>query len=395
MQMGDAAYGDGVVRPWVEGLLPDNGYVRRTMAQKAGCSPNNPFELLAYYGRDCPGAVQICPPDELASVLAQEGSYEPIPKGEIGRRLKKAMSHANPTWMGDDEHWSLGGAQGKISLARINGNWNVCHGSAATTHLLKPGVEGFSLQSLDEYLCMRLASECGLQVAEVSYEEFGSVPAIVVERYDREVHSDGSVARLHQEDLCQALGYLPQNKYAPSASEALGLLKADATGRSTQDFVSALFFNYLIGATDAHAKNYSIMHLSGESLFLAPLYDVASILPYEKTRRGPRVAAMPIGREKRFGRLTGSNLDRFANGNELSADGCRRLMTELAERVCDAVGVVVDANMRVPGVDRIGPSLVRTIRANGEAMLLNMERDGRTLDTSLFSIIESGDIART
>jgi hypothetical protein len=70
-------------------------------------------------------------------------------------------------------------------------------------------------------------------------------------------------------------------------------------------------------------------------------------------------------------------------------------MTELAERVCDAVGVVVDANMRVPGVDRIGPSLVRTIRANGEAMLLNMERDGRTLDTSLFSIIESGDIART
>ena len=61
----------------------------------------------------------------------------------------------------------------------------------------------------------------------------------------------------------------------------------------------------------------------------------------------------------------------------------------------DAVGVVVDANLHVPGVDRMGPSLVRTIRANGEAMLLNMDKDGRTLDTSLFSLIESGDIART
>lgn len=387
-------FDDDVVRPWIEGLLPDNQNVRVVMAKEAGCSPNNPFDLLAHFGRDCPGAVQLCPPEDVASVIAREGSYEPVSETEIGRRLRESQSQTSPTWMATNEHWSLGGAQGKISLAKIDGHWNACHGSAATTHLLKPGVDGFSLQGLDEYLCMRLASACGLSVANTTYEEFDGTPAIVVERYDREALPNGTVIRLHQEDLCQAMGFLPSEKYVPSPSEIIAALRADSTGQSVDDFVSALFFNYLIGATDAHAKNYSLMHLSQDSLFLAPLYDVASILPYVKRKRGARVAAMPIGREKRFGRLTGSNIDRFARSNDLDARSCRELMARLATEVHDRVAQVVAESTHITGVERMGPNLERTVRANCEAMLLNMDKDGRSIDLSRVAHIDSGTLER-
>lgn len=394
MPTGGGPFNDDVVRPWIEGLLPDNPTVRKGMAARVGCSHENPYALLACFGRDCPGAVQLCPPEDVASVLAQEGAYEPITDAEIGRRLRKARSSTSTEWASVEERWSLGGAQGKIALARIDGHWSSCRGSAATTHLLKPGVEGFPLQGLDEYLCMRLAWECGLQASPTSYEEFDGVPAIVVERYDREARSNGSVARLHQEDLCQALGYLPRDKYTPTPAEVISLLEADHTGRSTSDFVCALFFNYLIGATDAHAKNYSVMHLVGNEFFLAPLYDVASIFPYEKKRRGARLAAMPIGREKRFGRLTGSNIDRFAANNGLDGGTCRSIMERLATLAHDRVEDVVRDSMHIEGVGVMGPELIRTVRANCEAMRRNMDRDGKTADVSLCPTIDSGRCPR-
>lgn len=68
-------------------------------------------------------------------------------------------------------------------------------------------------------------------------------------------------------------------------------------------------------------KNCSIMHLSKEEFFLAPLYDVASVLPYRRLRRSPRGCAMPIGREKRFGRLTGAHVERFARESPLAKRG--------------------------------------------------------------------------
>ena len=394
MPVGEGPFLDRIVRPWIEGILPDNQLVRVSMARRAGCSPHNPFDLLECYGRDCPGAVQVCAPGDVAAVLAQTGRHEPISRTEIGHRLRESSSQAAPVWASAEEHWSLGGAQGKIALARIDGHWNSCHGAAATTHLLKPGVEGFSLQGLDEYLCMRLATACGLPAASVEYEEFDGVPAIVVERYDREVSADGTVTRLHQEDLCQALGYLPGQKYDAIVAEVLRLLGLDASGQSVYDFVSALFFNYLVGATDAHAKNYSLMHLFAGEVFLAPLYDIASILPYAKRKRGARVAAMPIGREKRFGRMTGANVDRFAQGNGLDARACRERMAELARRVSVCVEDVVEDSWHIRGVEVIGPELARTVRANCEAMLANMDRDGRTCDLGWVPTIDSGSLER-
>lgn len=125
------------------------------------------------------------------------------------------------------------------------------------------------------------------------------------------------MTRLHQEDLCQALGCLPDNKYTmyggPNCAEVLGLLTS--TGPTAQanaaGFLQMLFFNYLLAATDAHAKNYSIMLAADGSHRLAPMYDVASIAPYveeAKPKVKPPKLAMSIGGENRAGCVSANDL---------------------------------------------------------------------------------------
>lgn len=95
------------------------------------------------------------------------------------------------------------------------------------------------------------------------------------------------IIRTHQEDLCQALGVPPARKYqnegGPRPEDIIDLLRtvssSPAAEESVRSFVDALAWNWLIGGTDAHAKNYSLL-LAGGAVVLAPLYDVASSLPY-------------------------------------------------------------------------------------------------------------------
>ena len=114
--------------------------------------------------------------------------------------------------------------------------------------------------------------------------------AIVVERYDR-VRMEGSIRRLHQEDTCQALGLPPTGKYenenGPGVAPIVELLRTYSS-RPTDDvwtFVQALALNWLIGGTDAHAKNYSVLIGAGGRARLAPLYDIASTPTYDVVGR--------------------------------------------------------------------------------------------------------------
>lgn len=107
--------------------------------------------------------------------------------------------------------------------------------------------------------------------------------------------------RVHQEDLCQALGYPPEKKYqhdgGPKPEQIVGLLRKVASplnaDNAVKRFFDALVWNWIIGGTDAHAKNYSIMLAAGE-VRLAPMYDVASALPYGTHERRLKFA-MKIG----------------------------------------------------------------------------------------------------
>lgn len=355
MPLSTRTYRDKVVLPYLWGLLPEDPITRQHVATDAGISPNNPFALLGIIGLDCPGAVQFCPPD---TDMLREERLVPVDEGEIARRLKAGRKEGSG-WIAESEHWSLGGQQEKFALRKREGKWFSCEGSAATTHIFKSGVRGLSHQALNEYVCMRLAAECGINCARVEYLEFedagGIEPAIVIERYDR-AFNGGSVLRIHQEDFCQALSCLSGNKYSiyggPSCGDCISLLKT--TGHSAREnvarFLQMLFFNYLIAATDGHAKNYSLMLEPDGAHRLAPMYDVASIAPYVNAgdwRNKPPKLAMSIGGENRVGRVSAGNIDKMVelcglDDLGITTDGCMRLITLYASLIPDKLEMVFD-----------------------------------------------------
>ena len=167
--------------------------------------------------------------------------------------------------------------------------------------------------------------------------EFGGEPTVVVTRYDRAIDPEGEVVRIHQEDFCQALGQPPTRKYedhgGPSALQILNLLRQNQPDAGMK-FIRYLAFNYLIGAPDSHAKNFSILHV-GSDVRLAPMYDVASALPYDKFEDAR--FAFSIGGQRIFGSLSDENWAQLASKAGLDTDRAVAIVHDIAERLPDAL----------------------------------------------------------
>ncbi|TWH23647.1 HipA domain-containing protein, partial [Aminobacter sp. J15] len=137
----------------------------------------------------------------------------------------------------------------------------------------------------NEHFCLRLARKLGLDVAHSQVLEFAGEKALVVERYDRR-RINGRIIRIHQEDMCQALSVMPTGKYETQDGPGIAAISARVLPasidpvRDRQTFLAAVIFNWIIGGTDAHAKNYSMLLGPQGDARLAPLYDVSSILPH-------------------------------------------------------------------------------------------------------------------
>jgi serine/threonine-protein kinase HipA len=281
---------------WLWGLLPENALVLDRWAREFRASASDPMSLLSTpVGRDCAGAVQFVPMDELEELRTRGGSVQWLNAEDLATIVDELRRDAS-AWLGTRSHrgqFSIAGAQSKIGLRLEGDRWGLPSGMEATTHILKPGVEdaggGTRLadQALNEHLCMQALRHLGIPAARSRIMSIGSANAIVVERFDRAL-IDAGIVRIHQEDLCQAIGVLPSGKYesdgGPGIVRIAEVLHDAIAPRSearsaTMRFAEALAFNWLIGGTDAHAKNYSLL-LSGNQVRLAPLYDVASSLPY-------------------------------------------------------------------------------------------------------------------
>jgi len=180
---------------------------------------------------------------------------------------------------------------------------------------------------------------------------------VVVDRYDW-LLVGGNTVRIHQEDVCQALGLSPSLKYlnegGPSLGDVVKLLRSSMplliADEAVWRFADALIWNWLIAGTDAHAKNYSLL-LAGDQVRLAPLYDVASTLPYDTHERKLRFA-MKIGGDYHV------LLDRNrwpAAAKELGVDK-ESLLTRVLELAALAPDAFVDAS-KDPEVESLGRSL--------------------------------------
>lgn len=292
---------DGRITPWLWGLLPDNDAVLSRWARQFHVSGNSAFSLLATpIGEDCPGAVQLLSPERLAEVTRNEppSDVEWLSEAQVATRLRE-LKEDSTAWLGTRHggRFSLAGAQAKTALLYDPAHgWGAPQGGAATTHIIKPSIEGLDDHDLNEHICLSGMRVAGLRAVRSSIERFEDQSAIVIARYDRLEHG-GQQVRLHQEDLCQALGIHPTSKYqnegGPGPRDVTSLFKrtmpSPVAREAARAFLDALIWNWVIAGTDAHAKNYSLL-LSGSQTRLAPLYDVASALPYNLPIQKMRLA---------------------------------------------------------------------------------------------------------
>lgn len=336
------SHSDQVVTPWLWGLLPDNEAVLSRWARAFHASASSPFSMLTTpIGHDCAGAVRFAAPDEIDEVLRRPGEVTWLTDDDVASRLRD-LRHDATTWLGRDftGQFSLAGAQAKTALLHADGRWGAPSGAAATSHILKPAVAGLDDHDLNEHLCLDAARRAGLVAARTRVARFSDETAIVVERYDRRA-LDGRLVRVHQEDVCQALAIVPSRKYenegGPSAASVATLFREAMPPRAAdaaiRRFLDALAWNWLIAGTDAHAKNYSLL-LAGGQVRLAPLYDVASALPYGTHERRLRLA-MKIGGDYRVA-LFRNTWPRAARDLGLDPVFVVERVRELAARAPDA-----------------------------------------------------------
>ncbi|MFZ3454306.1 type II toxin-antitoxin system HipA family toxin [Arthrobacter sp. 7Tela_A1] len=370
---------------FINGLLPEGVGVRESLGKEFRISSDNPFALLEHIGMDCAGAIQFVSPNEFEAAISDEGKLVPFTDEQIGSRLRSLISEPKGSWIVNRERWSLAGAQSKFAL-RWNDGWFEAEGAEATTHIIKPGIHDFSDQALNEHLSLRALGKAGLAVANTEFRDFDGSTAIVIERYDRLVR-DGRVIRIHQEDFCQATSTPPNKKYesdgGPNAIRIIRTLRhVGADEEQVQRFVEGLIGNYLLGAPDAHAKNYSIILDSGTA-FLAPLYDIASGLPYSYTdddgvarkREGLRTAAMAIGGERRFGMVARRHWVRFASDADLNEEWLIATVRALAVLLPDMMNEVFQEEAEAIGDSELPHRLQGPLRDLCDSTLTLLDRD--------------------
>lgn len=356
-------------RRWFAGLLPEDARLRELL-RFFGIATSSYLDALREVGWECAGAVRVV----ASGALVERGdgaSCERLDEGELARRLAALPTH--PFDSVSTMRVSLGGYQEKLCVVALDDIEVVkgciehldvglpLHG-APTTHILKPQPQG-RLAGLCEGEAWAMAAAGGATYTADSalYRAKDGTPVLVICRYDR-ASACGKVERLHQEDCAQALGLGPEQKYAAERSPQ----KSDPTFQGIADLLAAhavdphaqmlvllrqMTVNLVLGNTDAHAKNYSLVHDAGGNVSLSPLYDVVparEITPQILTlgmRIDGRIRADRIGRGELVreaeswglsSRVAERELDAALGGLECGIAAASSLYPEAGDRHAEA-----------------------------------------------------------
>ena len=345
-------YPHGVVRAFLDGLLPE-GDARQAVARDVSVDRDDTYGLIRALGRDCAGALVIQPDDGPPPPRATTLTAERLNDSQIADLVANLRSA--PLGVSGRVRISLAGIQEKLLLTRMpDGRWGRPVDGTPSTHILKPEIAAYPNTVENEAFCMRIAKHLGLAVANVETTTVSGRKLIIVERYDRIIHPDGSVERLHQEDFCQATGVPPDRKYeedgGPSLARIAEILQTVATPDSVESLLGAVTLNVLIGNGDAHAKNFALLHHPSGALRLAPLYDLLSTLHY-----GDDHLAMYIDHVHRTNRVTA---DRIIN--EAARWGMsRRQASEVVADILARMPAAVDSALaETPGLPPEIPAII-------------------------------------
>ncbi len=339
------SYPQGVVRAFLDGLLPE-GEPRRIIARDFGIRENDTFALVAALGRDCAGALVMQPADEPPPAQPTTQTAERLTDEELAELVGNLRSA--PLGAGGRVRISLAGVQAKLVLTRMSdGAWGRPVNGTPSTHILKPEIAAYPKTVENEAFSMRVAKHLGLDVASIGTTVVAGRKLIVVERYDRVVHEDGSVERLHQEDFCQATGTPPDQKYeddgGPSLRRIADIVQTASSSDAVEALLRAVTLNVLLGNGDAHAKNFSLLHETSGALRLAPLYDLMSTLFYGDDR-----LAMHVDDVRRSDRVTADRIVNEAASWGLLRRRASEIVADIVARTPAAVAAARDETDGLP-----------------------------------------------
>ena len=293
-----------------------------------------------------------------------------LTESDIAGRLR-TLQENSATWRSvrDTGQFSLAGAQPKMALFFNGKHWGVPYGSTPTTHILKPPVAGWDGHVVNEHLCLVLAGKLGLPTARSEVHRYEDQVVVVVERYDRTWQTSSTIRRLHQEDLCQVMGLPPTKKYQNEGGPGCAAISesiwthAKEPLEDVRTFAHATLLNWIIAGTDAHAKTFSMLIGVGGQARLAPLYDLASALPYDDFDSEKLKMATKIGGKYRLRDISARHWIRFAAEISLPSEEVLYMGMALAKILPKVFSEIVN-RARAGGLDH--PIMTRMVDRLGE-----------------------------
>lgn len=305
-------------RNFFEGLLPE-GFTRHCVAQSIHADSEDYISILRKLGNECLGAIRV---SDFDSPEIPAG-YKKLSKEEISALANEGAKKSADIVV--KSHLSLTGASGKAGLYYSeNGEWFQPLGNAPSTHIVKQSHVRLGNIVANEQLCLLTAKKLGIEVPESfivrSSDSFSLEEEVLfaTKRYDRIIKNECSECdglkipfRLHQEDFAQALGINSRGKYEKTGGEYLKKMFALIRDNFSNPIEDSLklwkitIFNYLVGNTDNHIKNLSILYSEDlKSLSLAPAYDIVSTKIYDSS-----TDEMSLGINGKFERASISRSD--------------------------------------------------------------------------------------
>ncbi len=323
---------------YFDGLLPESDSQRKALGAKFSINARNSFRLLQAIGHDCAGAVSFFSPGKRSSKPKDfsDNGVKFISDSELEKLILELRR--NPLFINKENEIriSLAGAQSKAAVIYRAGKIALPLNDVPTTHILKPAIPNLSNTVANEYFCLRLAKLLGINAPFVEMRTAGETPYILVERYDRLVN-DKEILRIHQEDFCQAMSIRSGSKYqsdsGPSVKDCMNLLwKTTVPVRARRAFMEILTFNFLIGNSDAHGKNYSILHMDDGSISISPIYDVTctTVYPEVSTKM-----AMKIGNKYKPKEVMPRHWESLCKEVDYGYPGFRNILEDFAKRLPD------------------------------------------------------------
>jgi serine/threonine-protein kinase HipA len=272
------------INNFLRNLLPE-GESFDEMIQNTTITRNNTFGLIKLLGLETSGALSFRTPGDAAA----ETQFREVTEEELTDRLDKSVQ---PIIFWDGKvRLSVAGVQNKLNLLKRGDKMGFGEGKLSSNYILKFESGRIPCIAINEFFCMNLANQIGMNVANVQIQSFGNTRTLLIECFDRQYDPERDIVRrMHVVDGCQIADLPPSFKYERQNGDSGdsvymrdGVSFPKLFNVETMDnaftrtrLIEWMIFNLATLNYDAHGKNISFF-IRPSGVSLAPFYDLVNI----------------------------------------------------------------------------------------------------------------------